>query len=322
MSLRRRAALATVLVLTAGLGMQPAPAHAAIASTRVDLFEAATVSDPGCAAPTFTGSRPGSVALPADGRTRQYQLGRTGRAATSTLGAQGTVRGWAARNSWGTHRLVVSAVAGLSAKPSTATFCAVTLRAEAALFSRVTGIGRSWLVVSSSGASRGGAAAAPIVGLQGDTVQALVTPGRSVTRLVPAGDYTIGARVAPRVVAPARTTTAQSASASVSATVSLLPVGTLRARSGRGLAYVKVGHRSCAGNSTYAYFSSAARTKALRITFYVDGQRRGVLTGSALQRSALLVTRIAPRGIGKVEAVIRLKTGEKRTMKAISWPCA
>lgn len=322
MSLRRRAGVAAVLVLTAGAAWHPVPAHALVTSVQAELYETATVADATCAKPTFTGPRPGTVALPADGRTREYRLDRTGGTPAVALHAAGTVRGWAARNSWGTHRVVVSALAAVSSRPRSGGACALSLRTEAALFARVAGVRKSWLVVTSSGSSRGGAASPPIVGLQGDTVQALVAPGRSLTRLVPAGDYLIGARVTPRATAAAHSTTVQGASASVSATVSLLPVGTLRAQSGGGLAYVTAGHRSCASNSTYAYFSSAARTKAQRITFYVDGQRRGVLTGSALQRSALPVTGIAPRGIGEVRAVIRLKSGDKRTMRAISWPCA
>lgn len=324
MSLRRRAGAALALLLTAGFAVHPAPAHATIVGATLEAYETASVSgDPGCATPTFTGSRPGSLEVPADGRARVVTLDRTGRAATSTLRAAGTIRGWAARNSWGTHRVSVSAVVAVSAKPSAATVCSVSLQATGAVFAEAKSVRKSWLVVRSTGSSRGGAAVAPIIGIQRmpSSFSILVAPGRSVTRLVPAGDYAVGGRLTPRVVAAARTTTGQSASASVSGTVSLLPVGTLRSRTGRGLAYVTVGHRSCGTNSTYAYLSSAARSKAKRITFFVDGQRRGVLQGRALQRSALLVSGIAPRGTGEVQAVIRLKSGAKRTMRAISWPC-
>lgn len=325
MSLHRRAGAALVLSLTAGLAVHPAPAHATIVGATLEAYETASVSgDPGCAKPAFTGSRPGTHAIPADGRPRVVKLDRSGRAGVTIIGAAGTVQGWAARNSWGTHRVSVSAVVAVSAKPSQSTICSVSLQATGAVFAEARSIRKSWVVVRSTGSSRGGAAVAPAIGVEaltGDPLHVLVTPGRSVTRLVPAGDYAVGGRVTPRVVTGAHNTILRSASAKVSGTVSLLPVGTLRSRTGAGQTYVKVGHRNCAGNSTYAYFSSAARSKAQRITFYVDGQRRGILTGSALQRSSLLVTRIAPRGIGEVQAVIRLKSGEKRTMRAISWPC-
>lgn len=325
MSLRRRAGVALVLSLTAGFAVHPAPAHATVVGATLDAYETASVSgDPSCAKPAFTGSRPGSHAIPADGRPRVVKLDRTGRAGITTIGAAGTVRGWAARNSWGTHRVAVSAVVAVSAKPSQSSICSVSLQATGAVFAEAHGIRKSWVVVRSTGSSRGGAGRAPVIGVEavtGDPLHILVAPGSSLTRLVPAGDYAVGGRVTPRVVTGAHNTLLRSASASVSGTVSLLPVGTLRARTGAGQSYVTVGHRNCGNNSTTASFSAAARAKAKRITFYVDGQRRGVLQGTALQRSSLPITGIAPRGIGEVQAVIRLKTGEKRTMRAISWPC-
>lgn len=323
MSIRRWASAGSVLVLGVAMGVAASPARADAGNALMDVSASVRVNDAGCARPAWSSART-TLPIPADGRTRELVVSQSGKAAASSVTASRAVRGAYSADSRGMRRLAIRASASVSAGPNASKVCAVTVLAATTAFytQSMTAPKRSWLVVRSSGSVRPASTRA-VVGLTGGSVDdAGVKPGGSITRLVPAGTYRIGAQLEPFVDVPVQTTTTRSAAASLTATVALFPIGTLRARSGDGLGYVKAGHRDCTYNRVKAYFSEAARTKVRSATFSVDGERRFTLTGSQLQRDAIFVSSIPRASSGAIRVDILLRSGARRTSYATSWPCA
>lgn len=323
MSFRRWMGVGSVLALGATMGLQPVGAQADAGSAVMEIAASVRVNDPGCATPTWASARK-VQAVPADGRIRELTSTQTGKGAASSLTAARAVRGSYTVDARGTRRVSVRASASVSAGPNASEACSVTLFGTTAAFytQSMTAPKRSWLVVRSSGAVRPATTTA-VVGLSGGSIEdGGVKPGGSITRLVPAGAYRIGAQLEPFVRVPAQTTTTRSAAASLTATVALIPIGTLRSRSGDGLGYITAGHRDCTYDRVKATFSAAGRTKVGRATFSVDGERRFTLTGSQLQRDAIFVRSIPRASSGAIRVDIVLRTGARRTSYATSWPCA
>ncbi|WP_207010189.1 hypothetical protein [Nocardioides aromaticivorans] len=320
MSIRRWAGAVTVLVLgvTTGLAAPPA-AHAAVGSAVLGSWD--YVSVPSGCANALTGTEPGDVTVKADGAWRTVRLRRSGTLSSSAVSGATTVTGRIATDSRGSTKVGIKVSASATAKPRSPSICAVDNYAVDATVSARQAVtpARSWLVVRSSGSTRGSSQTgfgSP------DVTGGFVALGRSLTKLVPAGTYTLGGGVDASVNVPANSTTARSAAASATATVALFPIGTLRARSGDGLGYVKAGHRDCTHNRVKAYFSDAARTSVRSATFSVDGQRRFTLTGSQLQRDAVFVSSVPRASSGAIRVDILLRSGARRTSYATSWPCA
>src|SRR5690606_11149440 len=117
----------------------------------------------------------------------------------------------------------------------------------------------------------------------------------------------------PRVRVPADSTLRHHEAAQVTARLLIHPIGTLRSRTGNGLGYVNVGHRDCARHRTILRFSSAARSRARKVTVFVNGKRRIVLKGRHVRRAVLTVTSIPAASSGALRVVTTLKGGGRRT---------
>lgn len=271
--------------------------------------------------PSVTGTEQPGWFTPMDGKTHEVRLDRTGTALTTDLRATGLVRARVARNSWGVRKAEVSASLAVSATPRSPHVCSVMWNSLGGVAMNTRISKRSWLVVRSSrsatGYSEGG------VEIYGPSVSssAIVPAGRSLDRLVPPGDYGTTSYVTSMVTLTPNTAATASARATFKAMVALLPVGTRRSLRGTARGLVTPGHRSCTDNRVRVAFSDAARNRTRQITFYVNGDRRVVLRGRALQRSSILLSRIAPRSDGVVKAVVIAKSGARRTMRSTSWPC-
>lgn len=322
MSVRRWVGAGVALGVGLTLGLQPVQARAAIGSAALEIGAVAEVSPSDCEQPDWSPAYK-SLGVPADGRTRELRLTQTGQGGLSKLSASRSVQGAYGANSWGTRRVTLRASAAVSAGPNASTRCAVTRLSTSAAFytESMTAPKRSWLVVRSSGSVRPSGTSA-IVGLTGDSFNAVVKPGGSITRLVPAGAYTIGARLEPRLSVPAGTTTTRSASASVSAKVSLFPIGTVRSHGGTGTRFVAFKHRSCTYDRVPVLLGRSTPTLVKSITFYVNGDRRFTLSGRELRRTAAYLRAIPKKSAGSVRAAIVLKSGAKRSVSSTSWPCA
>lgn len=319
MSFRRWAGVGSVLVLGIAVGLAAPPARAAVGSAVLGSWD--YISVPSGCAKDVTGAEPGDVTVKADGVWRTVRMRRSGTLSSSAVSGATDVTGRIATDTRGSTKVGLKVSASASATPRTPSICAVdnygvdaTVSARQALAPTT-----SWLVVRSSGSTRGSAETgfgSP------DVTGGFVPLGRSLTRLVPAGTYTLGGGVDAAVRVPAGSTTARSASASATATVALFPVGTLRARSGNGLGYVKAGHRDCSQHRAKAYVSEAARTRARSATFFVNGERRFTLSGRQLQRDAVFVSSIPRASAGAIRVDVVLRSGARRTSYATSWPCA
>ena len=117
-----------------------------------------------------------------------------------------------------------------------------------------------------------------------------------------AGEYIIGADLRPEVSAPAGTTTTQRASASVSARVSLFPIGTVRSHGGTGTRFVAFGHRNCSYDRVPVRIGRSAPRWVKKITFSVNGQRRFTLSGRELRRTSVKgYARLQPWALRRTE---------------------
>lgn len=332
MSVRRWLGAGVALGVGLTIGLPPVSSHATVGSASLEVGAAVTVNKPECEKPDWSSSGAGSTtsatsavkALPADSRTRELRDTQVGQGALSELSASQSVSGSYYANSWGTRRVVLRASAAVAAGANESTICSVTsFRASAAVYThQMTAPKRSWVVVRSSGAMSGSRTKV-LVGLTGDTLnRVLQKPDGAITRLVPAGEYIIGADLRPEVSAPAGTTTTQRASASVSARVSLFPIGTVRSHGGTGTRFVAFGHRNCSYDRVPVRIGRSAPRWVKKITFSVNGERRFTLSGRELRRTSVKLRAIPKRSAGSVRAAIVLKSGAKRSVSSTSWPCA
>lgn len=323
MKFRRWIGAGSAVVLGLGLGLQPTAAQASAGDASLVIGTWVRANDIGCGEPAWRAAAR-TKNLPADGRTRAVRLSQSGKAAGSTVKAYRSSEGTYNASGWGTRKLKVSLSVRLSATANPSRICWVnSFVGKAEIYTvRMSAPKKSWMVVRSRGAKQGSAEAN--IGVQGPTTatSAWVAPGKPVTRLVPKGEYTLGSRVKPSMSVPARTTSTRTASASIVGTVALYPIGTLRARSGNGKSFVKPGHRDCSKNRVKVGLTAAARTKARKITFTVDGKKRFTLTGAKLKQTSVFVGRIPKKTAGTIKANIVLKSGAKKTTKSTSWPCA
>lgn len=322
MSVRRWASAGVVGLLGLGMTLHPVTADAAVSTVQMEAFEWANVPA-GCAEPVFTGSRPGEVTVPADGVTRTIRLDRTASSTVRTLRATAVVTGRAWGSSWGTTRVRMRITADTSATPRQATPCSVTLAVRTGLVASTVRVPkRSWVVVRGSASARGTVTGA--VGVESSSNQlsgVAVKPGQALTRLIAPGTYNVGGRVFTRASVPADSMTPQSSAVGANITVDVVPIGTLRTQRGTALRFVRAGHRNCTDHKVRVRLSSSLPRRAKRVTFYVNGDKRAVLTGRELRRSAIVLRRIAPRSYGVVRAVVLRKSGARNTMQATSWPC-
>lgn len=319
MSFRRWVGVGSVLALGLAVGLVAPAARAAVGAAVLGSWD--YVSVPSGCTNALTGTEPGDVTVKADGLWHTVQLRRSGSLSSSAVSGATTVTGRVATDGRGSTKVGIKVSASATARPRTPSICAVNNYAVDATVSARQAVTptRSWLVVRSSGSTRGSSTTgfgSP------DVTGGFVPLGRSLTRLVPAGTYTVGGGVDASVAVPANATTTRSSAASATATVAIFPIGTLRARSGDGLGYIRAGHRDCTHNRVTAYFSEAARTKVRSATFSVDGDRRFTLSGSQLQREAVFVSSIPRASSGAIRVDILLTSGAHRTSYATSWPCA
>lgn len=316
---RRWSVLGALGVLLAG-GLQPAPAHAAIDSAYLSSFD--TLSIPSGCANTLSGSEPGDVRIAPDGRWRTITLRRSGRLSSSDIAGGATVTGRVTTDARGTTRVGMKVSASASARPVASSICSIdhyTVSATSDARKAVSPT-RAWLVIRSTGSVRGTTEA--MFGAEGPTRDYFIRLGQSLTRLVPAGTYTLGGGVAASVSVAAHSTKAASSAANATANVALVRIGTLRTFAGTGRPYVRTGHRDCSLNRARIDLTAAARTQARRITFSVNGVRRVTMRSAGLQRSSFYLGRIPDASAGAIRADIVLKSGAKRTMQATTWPCA
>ncbi|MBU2696871.1 hypothetical protein [Pimelobacter sp. 30-1] len=234
--------------------------------------------------------------LPRDGRTHTARLQRTGRVSNSTVSATSVVTGDVSGDARGGVRMGLAISSQVSARPLGGTICALSYTLDSAVVAASADSGTEYVV----------------------------PPGRSLTRLVPPGGYAVGTRVTAQVAVPATSGTPApvAASASVSGTLELVPIGTLRRQSGAARAFLRAGHRDCAARRVTMTLSPRARTKARRITLAVAGRRAEVLTGKALRRGTVTRGRIPARSDGAIRATVVTRAGAVRRLSATSWPCA
>lgn len=325
-AVRRWLGAGAVVVLGAGLGVQPTAAHASVTLSRLVATTSATgTGDAACAPTGFTGPA-ADLALPPDGRERLATADRTGHAGASDLRGIAVIRGRVSGDARGTTRVGLRATANGSATPTGASnVCTVTLRTTAMVDVDVTVARPSWLVVGSAGRSapRADSARGGIELLRWDgTFDLFVPMGKSLTRLVAPGDYNLSGGLDTTLAVPTRTTGVLTVSGSIDGTADLFPIGTLRKHSGKARAYIRAGHRDCAGRQVTMTLTPKAAAKARRITLAVNGKRAKVLTGKALRRASVRLTKIPARSNGAISATVVTRSGAVRKMSATSWPCA
>lgn len=330
MSVRRWVGAVVALGVGLALGLHPVEAHASAGGAALEVGAFVEVSQSWCEKPdwpqsTSTSSSSSTIkSIPADNRAYERRVSQKAQGGASMLSASRFVRARYAASAWGTRRVELRASAAVSAGPNPSPCVIKRFNATAAMYT--TGMAaprKSWLVVRSSG-SMTGPQTSVVVGLtgDGDFNRVITQPDGSITRLVPAGDYTIGARLEPQITVPQNSTTTRSASANVTASVTLYPIGTLRTFTGTGRSYVRTGHRDCALNRARIDLTAATRKYARKITFSVNGVRRVTMRSAGLQRSSFYLGRIPDASAGAIRAAIVLKSGAKRTMQATTWPCA
>lgn len=337
MSVRRRVASGVVGVLA--LGLSPTPAQAATQATTLthvlgayqDLrFKGA---DPACADLAQAaysargGTEPGYRTLPADGVTREIRMASTRRTSTRFARANAVVQGRGSVDRRGAARLAVSIAASSSIQATngggTFTCTARNASAPGGELDGVTATRRSWLVVRSAGAAAG-ESVGELGAYRADwSASWIVGTGRSLTKLMPTGHYNlaVGLRSITSMEGSA-TSGIRTASANLRARVELLPIGTRRRLSGKGVAFTRAGHRSCPHNTVRVKLTSKAHRRAKRISLYVNGKVRRVLTGRGLQLKAVSLRRIPRASNGSIRAVTVTRSGSQRVMRSTSWPCA
>lgn len=330
MSVRRWVGAGVALGVGLTLGLQPVQARAAIGSAALEIGAFVEVSQSWCEKPDWredtptTSTNTATTAISA-GQTRELEGNLSGQAGGSKLSASRFVRGSYSANSWGTRRVVLRGSVAVSAGPNPSPCTVKKFNATVRVYTLgMSAPKRSWLVVRSSGARSGSGGV--IVGMTGRVFGSqppvLQQPDGAITRLVPAGEYEIGAELKPQVSVPAGSTTTRRASASVSAKVSLFPIGTVRSHGGTGTRFVAFKHRSCAYDRVPVQLGRSTPTLVKSITFYVNGDRRFTLSGRELRRTTAYLRAIPKKSAGSVRAAIVLKSGAKRSVSSTSWPCA
>lgn len=323
---RRGVAAGAVVLLAGGLGLQPIPAQATVSISRLVATTTATgTGDAACAPRAFTGPS-ADLALPVDGRERVASADRSGHAGASDLRGIAVTRGRVSGNAWGSTQVGVRATANGSATPTGASnVCTVTLRTTAMIDVDVTVRQTSWFVAKSTGRPAGASGSArggfDLVRWDG-TFDQFVPTGTSLTRLVSPGEYNISGGISTLLTVKPQTTQVLTVSGSFDGTAALFPIGTLRQQSGKARAYLTAGHRDCAGRRVTMTLTPKAATKARRITLSVNGKRARVLTGKALRRASVRLTKIPARSDGAISATVVTRSGAVRKMTARSWPCA
>lgn len=323
MAVRRWASAGAAGLLAVGLGLHPAPARAAVGYS--DLAVGESISRGGSVADcpaAITGAKPPSRSIPADGAWRTANLDRSGVLGSSKVRGIAVSRGKVTTDSRGASRVDVSISNAVSLTPSGASPCSIvyaTNGSTAAFDVAVTK--KSWLVLGGTVRGRGEVTGSLEAQRMDGSGRVAVVPGRSATRLVPSGWYAMGVQTGSRTFVPPGSTTPTQSTSIFEGFVAIIPVGTRRSLSGNGLGYVSVDHRDCTLNRVRLPFTSRARTAAAKITLYVNGVRRAVLTGSGLQRTSYTLTGIDPASTGAVKAVIRTKSGSTLTVSSTSWAC-
>lgn len=336
MSVRRWVSASAIVVLGAGLVQQPVPAGATIhgAATMDYTDGGGSAGDPGCAGAgaagsgnsfhdLMQGSRASNVPFRKNGVWHSGRLQREGTLGSSRVTATSTVQGRAVGDRWGTARLGARIATRVVADPaSQPSICRVQYRVDNAVRAVDVAVrGTSWLVIRSSRSGVAGGFSGQFGALRNDErVRVLVAPGQSRKQLIPGGSYAIGGGTVSSVQVEAYSTATQVATAEVRAAVEIFPIGTRRTHSG-ATGYARSGHRSCTEHKVRITLTDKARNRARRITFYVDGDRRRVLTGSAIQRPGLTLRSIRPASYGKVRVVVLTRSGARRTMRSTTWPC-
>lgn len=325
MSVRRWVSASAIVVLGAGLVLQPVPAGARVGSAQLTADDSISRLDRDECIDTVStsGREPQTVRLRTDGVWQAIpRLTREGQISTSAVRAASDVSGRVATDSWGTTRVGMRIATTITARPSRpASYCEFSYSVDAFVeVFDVTVRGLSWLVVRSSGKSAGAVQDLLRAARSDDKVQLSVRPGGSITRLVPGGSYGLGGGSTSTVTVPRNTSDPRAASSSIAATISVYPIGTRRTHSG-ATGYARSGHRSCTEHKVRITLTDKARNRARRITFYVDGDRRRVLTGSAIQRPGLTLRSIRPASYGKVRVVVHTRSGARRTLRSTTWPC-
>lgn len=323
-SMRRCASAAVAGVLGMALGVPAAPAGAVVGTASITVGESLSWGGPtGVNCPrSVTGAKPAPLPTKADGVWRTITMSRSGSLATSALSGTAVGRARVVSDAHGVTRIDLRMSSTVSLKPSGPSPCVIGYRTRSgATALDVTVAKRSWLAVRSSVTARGAVEGSIGAGKMDESASYFVAPGKSLTRLVAPGSYGMGGEAGSGTSVPAGSTTATSASSSVSGLVAFFPVGTRRSLSGDGRAFATVGHRSCTYNRVRVTFTDRTRTSARQIALYVNGDRRYVLRGRSLQRSSILLTRIAASSDGVVKAVVTTKSGARRTMRSTSWPC-
>lgn len=315
----RRWSVAGAVGVLLATGLAPAPTHAAVDSAHLRAWD--TVSIPAGCEDDLAGPEPRDVDIAPDGRWRTIYLRRSGSVSESNVAGSATVSGRVTTDARGTTRVGMKVSAAATARPTVPSICSleygVTASSDA---QRAVVPAKAWLVIRSTGSVRGTTDAT--FGAEGPTRDYFIRLGQSLTRLVPAGTYTLGGGVAASVSVAARSTTAASSAANATANVAVIRIGTLRTFAGTGRAYVRTGHRDCALNRARVDLTAATRKYARRITFSVNGVRRVTMRSAGLQRSSFYLGRIPDATAGAIRADIVLKSGARRTMQATTWPCA
>lgn len=317
---RRWSGALVAVVLGAGLVLHPGAANAIAGNAYLSAWDRYSSST--CKS-SMTGAGPKGAPVPADGTWRKIQLNRSGRVATSAVSATSTVSGRLVNDSRGSSRLGVRISASATARPTSASSCPATYVLKSGVGGADVVLSKtSWLVVRSDLSTQGSYGGK--LGLYSATGPGswVAKPGGARTRLMPRGQYILGASMNNGLQVPKGSTAPKAVRATLSASLSLFPIGTLSSRRGRGLSYVTVGHRDCAYNRVKLTLLDRAGTSARRITVDVDGRRRLDLSGRELDRSGYLLSGIARSTNGVIRARVTTASGGSVTMLAASWPCA
>lgn len=307
-------------VLGAGLALHPGAASAVAGNANLSAWDRYSAST---CAKSMTGAGPKGAPIPGDRTWRQIQLDRSGRLATSRITATSTVSGRLVNDSRGSSRLYVRMSASATATPSSASGCQVTYILDSGAGGADVILSQpSWLVVRGDLTVQAGAYGGKL-GLYSATGPGswVTPPGGAITRLFPKGQYILGADMWNRLQVLKGTTATKYAKATLSATLSLFPIGTSRSQQGGALPYITVGHRDCTYGRVTMALSARARTSARRIVVDVDGRRRLDLSGRELDRASYALTGIARTGYGVIRARVTTASGGSASLLASSWPC-
>lgn len=225
-------------VLGLGLALHPVTATAVAGPANLYAWDAYSSST---CAKSMTGAGPKGGPVPADGTWREVQLDRRGRVASSSITARSVVSGRLVNDSRGSSRLSLRISSTSSARPTSSSSCPVTYILESGVGGADVIISKpSWFVVRSSLSASGVRSGYLRLFSTTDSRRWTAQPGGALTKLVSRGQYILDTELKSAIRVPRGTTAARSARASLSASLSLFPIGTLRSRQGAGLSYVTV----------------------------------------------------------------------------------